>query len=103
MNSLANVCGDLYTFSNNDMSGKSLIDVIVVSKNLVNNILFAKITDSGVNLSDHRPVLCNFFYYDSVLPVVSGGVSNGKIDKVSVVLFCGEIREIYHCTMNYQG
>ena len=81
MNSLANVWGDLYTYSNNDESGKSLIDFIFVSKNLVNNILFARILDSGINLSDHRPVFCKLFYYDLVLPVVSKAVPNVITDK----------------------
>src|SRR2546425_2509945 len=51
---------------------KSLIDFIFLSKNLVDNIMFAKITDSGINLSDHRPVFCKFYYYDSVIPVDKG-------------------------------
>jgi len=81
--SLANVCDDLYSFRNADGSGRTLIDFIFVSKNLVDNILFSKITDSGINLSDHRPVFCKFFYFDSVIPVMSGGVTNAKTDKVA--------------------
>ena len=79
--SLANVADELYSFSNNDGTAKSLIDFIFVSKNLVDNILFAKIIDSGINLSDHRPVICKFFYSDLAIPAVNGGVAKAKFDK----------------------
>jgi len=71
---LVNLDDDLYTFCNNAFNGKSMIDFFFVSRNLSDKIIFSKIIDSGINLSDHRPVICNLLFVIAICNFISNDV-----------------------------
>ena len=49
-----------FTYTHNALGGKSLIDYVLVSRNLFNLVNSVNILDSGVNLSDHLPLAVKF-------------------------------------------
>ena len=58
-----------YTFKHDSLNRSSYIDFFVVSKSLLDKVTDFDIIDSGINLSDHNPILLSICLDDDLLSV----------------------------------